>query len=206
MLELRTIDGETYRISWDYDPDMGAPWKEHDGHGIVSDWTARDKRPGERVLCRDRGSRRYYDVAETMRIARREGWGVSDPAGKTAGQVAAEAVELDFAYLRRWCEGDWWWVQVLVEHVRTGVAESLGGVESDSLEDVIAELVAGCRVGVDRERERLRAELARIRSVLLPALRSVRAPDMEPAVRDLVHEVARRLWRERAPLHESLRP
>ena len=58
-----------------HDSDTGAPWSEHDGHGPVSDWTTRDKRPGELVLCSDRNSRRYYDFAEACRIARRDGWG-----------------------------------------------------------------------------------------------------------------------------------
>ncbi|WOD17183.1 hypothetical protein [Paraburkholderia kirstenboschensis] len=31
-----------------------------------------------RVLTKDRDSRRYYDVQETMKIARRDGWGLSD--------------------------------------------------------------------------------------------------------------------------------
>ncbi|ALL68698.1 hypothetical protein K788_0000279 [Paraburkholderia caribensis MBA4] len=45
---------------------------------MVSDWTTRDKRSGEVVLCTDRRSRRYYDIRETMKIARRDGWGLSD--------------------------------------------------------------------------------------------------------------------------------
>lgn len=57
------------------DDGMRAPWKEHDGHGPVSEWTTRDKTPGELVLCSDYGSKRYYDYATACHIARRDGWG-----------------------------------------------------------------------------------------------------------------------------------
>jgi hypothetical protein len=57
------------------DEDSGAPWKRDDGHGPVSDWTGREKRPGERVLSEDRTSKRYYDFEEAVKIAKRDGWG-----------------------------------------------------------------------------------------------------------------------------------
>lgn len=67
--------GHKFRVTAYHDDCMGAPWEEHDGHGIISDWTTRDKAPGELVLASDRGSNRYYDFAETVKIARRDGWG-----------------------------------------------------------------------------------------------------------------------------------
>lgn len=74
-----TIDGHTYRFRVNVEnDDKGAPWDEEAGHGPVSDWTTRDKRPGERVLSSDHGSKRFYDVAEANRIAKREGWGLSE--------------------------------------------------------------------------------------------------------------------------------
>lgn len=69
-------DGWTLRVSIEHDDGMGAPWKEHDGHGEVSEWTRRDKRPGEWVLCTDRGSSRFYDAQESQRIAIRDRWGM----------------------------------------------------------------------------------------------------------------------------------
>lgn len=69
------IDGVTFRARTEYDDSHGAPWDEEDGHGPVSDWTSRGKLPGELVLCEDRGKRRYYDFAETCKIARKEAWG-----------------------------------------------------------------------------------------------------------------------------------
>lgn len=79
-VEERTIDGRVYRvrINVHFDEDMGAPWEEHDGHGTVSDWTTRDKRPGEWVLSSERGSKRYYDAEEANQIAEADGWGLQE--------------------------------------------------------------------------------------------------------------------------------
>ena len=103
-----THDGHTFIVSVDH----GAPWKEEDGHGPVSEWTSRDKKPGEWVLSSDRGSKRFYDAAEATRIAKRDSWGLTDEEkaklatklGRTAtkGEVTAEAVRLDFEHLRGW--------------------------------------------------------------------------------------------------------
>lgn len=74
---LATVDhdGFTFTLSLEHDSDHGAPWDEECGHGPVSDWTTRDKLPGELVLNDDGRSKRYYDFAEACRIARRDGWG-----------------------------------------------------------------------------------------------------------------------------------
>jgi hypothetical protein len=100
------------RVEWDYD--TGAPWEEHDGHGPVSEWTTRDKAPGERVLCSDRNSKRYYDFAEAVKIAKRDAWD-APPYGGSKGERAVRAVEADFENLRRWCNNDWHWISVGVE-------------------------------------------------------------------------------------------
>lgn len=68
-------DGIAYVVTIEHDDCMGAPWDEHDGHGDVSDWTTRDKLPGELVLSEDRNSKRFYDYAGACKIARRDGWG-----------------------------------------------------------------------------------------------------------------------------------
>lgn len=110
------------------------PWDLCDGHGPVSDWRPIDsKRPGERVLCTDRRSARFYDVAEATRIARREGWGTRGDDGMKPGARAAAAVEADFQYLRGWCNDEWSYLCVAVEVSRNGkvVAEdSCCGIES----------------------------------------------------------------------------
>ena len=108
--QARTIDGYRVTISMHVDQDMGPPWEEHDGHGEVSEWTARDKRPGEWKLCTDRRSARFYDAAGAIQKAKDEGWGLCDgdkaalavKLGKpveslTRGEIVTEAVRRDFA-------------------------------------------------------------------------------------------------------------
>jgi hypothetical protein len=141
--EIALDDGLTLRIRFERDGDMGPPWEEHDGHGSVSEWTTRDKRAGERVLHSDRDSKRYYDFADAIRIAKRDGWGLGDAQkaalaarlGRqpTAKQIRAEAVERDFEYLRAWCADEWQWTCIIVELLdasgREIACDSLGGVD-----------------------------------------------------------------------------
>jgi hypothetical protein len=140
--------GLTFRFNTVADEDHGAPWEESDCHGIVSDWTTRDKHPGERVLSSERNSKRYYDIPATMKIARAE-WGIGEDGraelteklgrGPTKGEIAAHAVESDFEYLRAWCNDEWSYVGVVVTHIKTneegeeydGESDSLWGIESD---------------------------------------------------------------------------
>lgn len=126
------------------------PWIEDDGHGPVSDWRRTDylsrptKAPGERILFRDGRSFRTYDFAEAVRIARRDGWDAPPYKTGTKGQQAARAAEADFNRLRQWCEGQWWYVGVVVELLDdegepTGETASLWGIESDA-DNYIAEV------------------------------------------------------------------
>jgi hypothetical protein len=77
-----------------------------------------------------------------VEIARRDGWGVAKPEGKTKGQIAAEAAEDDFRRMKAWVDDEWWWaflrVTLLdVDGNETSESESIGGLESDD-EDGIA--------------------------------------------------------------------
>jgi len=128
--------GYAFRVTFQHDPDSGPPWEHSDGHGPVSDWTTRDKAPGERILASDRHSRRYYDVVEATKIAKRDGWGCGDKTHKHTGtrSRAACAVEKDFEFLRRWCADEWQYcgvVVVLVEDDRD-MSESIWGIEDDA--------------------------------------------------------------------------
>ena len=76
--DIVTFNGRDYRVNFEQDDDHGAPWEDCDGHGIVSEWTTRDKRPGERVLNSDGRSKRFYDVQATMQLAQQECWSLSD--------------------------------------------------------------------------------------------------------------------------------
>lgn len=160
--------GRMFIMTLYQDCDHGAPWDEEDGHGPVTEWRRdRAKAPGERILCEARGLYRYYDVQEAMRIARRNGWGLT-PKEQTAwllahgrrpdlgkmrrGEIAAEAVERDFQRLRAWCENEWHYCGVAVQALDdegdpTGDAfeHALWGIESDSDEyilEVAADLAA----------------------------------------------------------------
>ena len=159
--ETLTQHGKTYRVQWFYDYDMGAPWEEHDGHGIVSDWTRRDKHPGELVLNEDRGSRRFYDFAATVKKARAEGWNTAPYDWKTKGEQAAAAALTDFENLRRWCANDWHWCGIVVsllddEGEETGIDASLWGIEDDGFcsdgyhATVVQDLIGECEYQENR--------------------------------------------------------
>lgn len=137
-----THKGHVITVEWDRDQDMGVPWKEHDGHGIVSDWTRRDKYPGERLLHqedRDYGSKRYYDVEATMKLAKKDGWGLTaedetklaEKLGHkpTKKEIVAEAVDRDFEFLRAWCSDEWEWKCRLVTIKGFSYRDSLCGIE-----------------------------------------------------------------------------
>jgi len=127
--------GRQFGMTIEFDDGLSEPWKEHDGHGIVSEWTHRAKTPGERVLVQDRNSYRYYDFAETMKLARKDGWGPRDNIeGESNGQRLVRAVEQDFEHLRAWCNGEWHWCGIIValldsDGEGTGETESLWGME-----------------------------------------------------------------------------
>jgi hypothetical protein len=169
--ETRTIDGRTFRVEWEYDDYMGPPQTEADGHGIVE--TFRDDPTDfdpEGVSLEEavrfqmmrrmgHGGRRgrsdvpYYDVWETLKKAKGEGWGVPNPVGLTPDERAMEAVEVDYEYIAGWYNDEWYWCGITVTEVFTdeegeetdGMEESLGGICSNDYphhEEVIKELVA----------------------------------------------------------------
>ena len=86
-----TRNGFDFRVSIEVDYTMGEPWKEHDGHGIVSDWESRPKRPGEVIIASNRGSALFYDLQATQAIAVRDGWSIAHADGMTRRVAAAGA-------------------------------------------------------------------------------------------------------------------
>ncbi len=140
---IKLPDGRLAKIDVASDDSMGLPWEEHDGHGIVSDWTRRAKAPGERILASDHGSFRYYDFAESVKLARRDGWSAGSSLSIPARQRAALAVEKDFQRLKEWCDGIWEWVGVTV--TIGDKSDSLWGIESDGdyWREVAADLING---------------------------------------------------------------
>jgi hypothetical protein len=113
--------GYSVRVRVEYDKNADAPWDMADGHGPVSGWRAKDsKAPGERILLEDRGSARFYDFADAVKIARRDSWGAQGDKGLTGGAKAAFAAEADFKFLRGWCTDQWHYIVVGVEISRNG--------------------------------------------------------------------------------------
>ena len=133
-----TIGGKelTFGVKFEYDADLGKPWENSDCHGVVSDWVSRDKLPGELVLNSGRSGKRFYDFAETCKIALRDGWDCAplNDGTESKRQQAAKAARNDFEYIREWCNDQWSYVGVIVtlldEHGNeTEVTDSLWGVE-----------------------------------------------------------------------------
>lgn len=108
------FNGRTFHVELLDDDFCMAPWEENDGHGPVSDWTRRDKKAGEWVLCEERRMKRYYDFSEAMRMAKRDGWDTPPYGVGTKGERAVRAVMADFEYLRRWCNDQWKYVTLHV--------------------------------------------------------------------------------------------
>lgn len=149
--ETKTFEhnGRAYVASFFYDADMGAPWDNEDGRGDVSDWTTRDKLPGEMVLCRDHNSKRLYDFQGACAKALKEGWRASADINRTdltPRQLAANAAMADFERLRAWCNDQWHYIGISVKSAdddSDDFGESLWGIESDAgdyLETVMREL------------------------------------------------------------------
>lgn len=99
------------------------PWQREDGHGEVSDWTTRDKRPGERVLSEDRSHHRFYDFQGACQLALRDGWGCEGGLlpNETRKAYAARAAEHDFRVLKAWCDGEWHYYGIAVTVSKDGV-------------------------------------------------------------------------------------
>ena len=149
-METRIHNGVTYAIEVEQDLDTPAPWMEDDGHGIVTDWTSRDKRPGELVLNTDRNSKRFYDLKGSIEIARRDSWGSENcTPDMTPKQRAAQAVKDDYEFLKGWCDGEWCYNVISVtpvdqfgEHLGE-YTEYLGGVPGTGtcVEEAIEEIL-----------------------------------------------------------------
>lgn len=128
--------GAIYLVEWFYDDDADAPWDHSDGHGPVTDWERRDKRPGELILSSDRGYKRFYDFAGAMRIAKRDGWNAPPYAFSSPGEQAQAAVMADYKHLRRWCDDQWFYCGIVVTMLdddgeKTDVSDSIWCVEEN---------------------------------------------------------------------------
>lgn len=142
-MENIEVKGLRFSVEVIPDEDMGPPWKEHDGHGVVV--RARHKPAAAHLRPLGNGDL-LYDMTATFERAEEEGWGVSvaelaEKLGRTptAREVTLEAIERDFARLDAWCKGEWEWVGVRVtlldlDGEPTNLSDALWGIESDSPE------------------------------------------------------------------------
>ena len=129
----RTIplpNGWSLKFEIQRDEDSGAPWKEHDGCGAVTDCQSNSTWPL---------GNQYYDWKETLKIAKRDGWGCKPYSTSTA----MDAVKSDYKFLRRWCDDEWWWIGCIVtlydEHGDEVDERSCWGYDSDSMDYVASE-------------------------------------------------------------------
>ena len=171
--ESITLDFEGWRIiaTIHDDGDNTAPWKREDGHGPVSDWTSRGKAPGELVLNEDGRSKRFYDFAEAVKIAKRDGWNAKPlDDGLTGGAKAAKAARADYEHLRRWCKGEWCYIGVALQvwfediQLTDEYGAALWGIESDAGEyctetanDLISEAMAQAVAELENIRRKVAA-------------------------------------------------
>lgn len=127
--------GYLFTIEVDYDEFEGPPWSRYDGHGPVSDWTTRDKKPSEVVLSSIGGSNLYYDFSRAMKKAKEERWDAAPYGQGTKGERAERAVRADIKYLRDYIDNVWVYVTLSVTLRGSGYTTSLGGVEYDYSEN-----------------------------------------------------------------------
>jgi hypothetical protein len=136
-------DGHTFEVHSTHD-DLGPPWQaHHDGHGKVREMRTRHgrhvtKSPGESILHTEGYTTWLYDLADAMKTAKRDGWGLgpedlSELTRKlgrepNSGDIRTYAVRRDFEYLRGWIRNDWSWICLKVT-LGEDIAY-LGGVES----------------------------------------------------------------------------
>lgn len=211
-----THAGHTFIVSIEDDNDHGAPWKESDSHGPVTEWISRDKKPGERVLHADRNSKRFYDFAEATRIAKRDGWGLGDEAREaltiklgrapTPSEVIAQAVENDFEHLRGWANDKWHYVGVCVRHESQDHEDRYSyacwGIESDCDEyiAIIAhENAAECLRAIQSEIAENRATLKTNRQRFKALAADLRnSATLAPAICEAVKSKLQSLMNDRA--------
>lgn len=161
----------TFSVEVHEDHENEAPWENEDGHGPVTGWVKRDKRPGELLLNSDRDSSRYYDFKEACKLALRDRWGCKDLDGtETKRQKAAKSAMADFYHLKAWCDNDWAYVGVEVTLLdsdgnKTEVSESVWGVESIYAQEKAKSLADDLASGLGTIFEAVKTEVASFKRI-----------------------------------------
>lgn len=215
-------EGLRFIVSIEDDNDQPAPWDREDGHGPVTDWLGRDKKPGELVLASDGYRHRFYDLSEAQKIALRDGWGIDaerraeieTATGRkmTAKEIAAHAVESDFKFLRDWCNDGWRYVGVCVRHVSQDEDErysyALWGIETCDEEyitqtayDMARECGEDIRAEIHAQREALKTTRTMARA-LIGDIRASAA--LRPAICAAVRAQLAALMGQRSAAHARI--
>lgn len=122
--------GREFAVTSVYDDFGDTPWDFCEPIFKPTEWTRRDKNPGELVIADDRGYRRYYNFSGAVKALRKSG---------VTGENAAKVARAEFEYFRGWCNGKWHYHVVFVAPMITDEHgdevpdenhyESVGGVE-----------------------------------------------------------------------------
>lgn len=142
--DVLVVDEKVVEVEYVYDSESN-PFEHSDGlDDLISGWTTRSKRPGERVLAKSHGSCMYFDWQAACKVAR-EKWGVAK------GNVV-QAVQATFDHLRGWMNDEWCYVGVIVKC--EGEEDSLWAVDTcnDYHRTVAKEMAEGVVERVNRER------------------------------------------------------
>lgn len=173
--------GHRFRVNIERDDTNEFPWDRDCSTGIVSDWTTRDKRSGERVLVEDRRYKRFYDWQGTIAKAHEQGWGLGAKAlaelavkmghEPTTGEIMEQAVQQNFDNLKAYCNEDWWYVGIAVTLLdcpqdamqpETDCSHALWGIESNEdayLEELAQELI-GQHISELADADKVKADAA----------------------------------------------
>lgn len=147
-LAFKTIEVGGLRFSVEITQDgIGKPWRWSDGHGPVRSAHLGPKKPSERWLSKHWA----YDWNAAVALAKKDSWGSDTmPVGLTANQQLEYVVQLDFDYLKAWCDDDWCYSCVQVTLLKnSGYSENLGGVEywhykdNSYADSIVSELAEG---------------------------------------------------------------
>lgn len=159
--------GYSIKVEFSQDSDMGPPWKEYDGCGIVSDWepNRREEEYWENWRMDPPNERGYYyyEFKETLPKAIKEGWNAPPYYAGDKLARAWRGMRADYEFLRRYMCQDWWYSTLIVTLYKDDEeidSESLGGMDSDSIDhfaetarDYAASMIRKARDNERAERE-----------------------------------------------------
>jgi hypothetical protein len=185
--QILSVDGIDFLISIEPDQDCPPPWENCDGHGAISMRAARSgefaeyawKKPYQIFLGATRSNGHpmhvFYDVQESIRVAKRDGWNTAPYAWKTKGEQADAAVRADVRYLAGYLSGKWEYSFITVHALDDSgdllpLSDSIGGVEYDETDSSYAlyEAEMLCRQIIAEHSGMFARPLPRVEDVIEP--------------------------------------